>query len=120
MTDPAPPPLEVLWVTEADVAVALGNPPTRPADVAWLEACTLAANRVAWRRRSAAGYVDDPLEVPDDAVANGCVTYAVARYRSRGSVDGYASFEETTGFAPVGGAWGDILKLWGVPRMAVG
>ena len=117
---PAPVPDVITWIDVGDVEAALGIAPATAADAAWLESCVAAAQVVAWRRRAAAGYVDDPLEVPDPGVAQGTVTYAVARYRSRGAVDGFASFDETTGFTPTGGTWGDCLKLWGVPRMAVG
>jgi hypothetical protein len=117
MADPVP---VVVWVDVADVEAALGQLPATANDVAFLEQSVAAANVVAWRRRVAAGYVDDPVVVPDSAVAAGVVKYAVALYRSRGAVDGFPSFEESTGFVPTGGAWGDILKLWGVPRMGVG
>lgn len=112
--------MTVAWVTPADVALFLGVPQADAADDEWLAQSTAAANAVAFRRRAAAGYTDDAAVVPDDAVKSGTVLYAGALYRERGAVDGFASFTELGAFIPAGGSWGQIQRLWGVNRMAVG
>ena len=109
--------MAVTWITVADVRAALGLAPSDVTDDAWLADCTAAANVVARRRRQAAGYLTDvDAAVPDDAVKQGTVLFAVARYRERGAVDGYASFDALASAAPTGGSWGTILKLWGTNR----
>jgi len=112
--------MAVTWVTTDDVKLALGIAPADTTDDAWLTQVTAAANDVAYRRRFAAGYVDDKSALPDDAVKQGTVMYAVSLYRERGAVDGFASMSELGTFTPSGGTWGQCLKLWGVSKMAVG
>lgn len=112
--------MTAVWATPADVGTFLGVPPAEAGDDAWLVEATDAANDVAWRRRLAAGYVDDPTTAPDAAVKTGVVLYAAALYRERGAVDGFASFVELGTFVPAGGSWAQIQRLWGVNRMAVG
>ena len=46
--------------------------------------------------------------------------YAVAWYRSRGSAEGYGSFDEFGNFTPAGATWAMIRKAWRVPRMGFG
>jgi hypothetical protein len=107
----------VTWITDADVKDALGLAAADVTDDAFITDCTNAANAVAWRRRQAAGYITDvEATVPDDAVKLGTVMFAVARYRERGAVDGYASFDPLGTFVPSGGSWGTIQKLWGTNR----
>jgi len=108
------------WATPEDVGLFLGLPPAEAGDDDWLVQCTAAANDVAFRRRKAAGYVDDPDTVPDEAVRTGTVMYAGSLYRERGAVDGFASFSDLGSFIPAGGSWGQIQRLWGVMKMAVG
>ena len=109
--------MAVTWITEADVRAALGLAPSDVTDDAWLSDSTRAANDMAWRRRQAAGYLTDvETTVPDAAVKQGTVLFAVARYRERGAPDGFASFDELGNPVPSGGTWGTILKLWGTNR----
>ena len=111
----------VEWIVAADVALELGIPTADATEDAWLEQCTAAANAYAYRRRLAAGYTDDPALAPGPDAHVGTVLYAAALYKQRGTVDGYASFTELGNYAPAaGGTMGEVNKLLGVPRMAVG
>jgi len=113
--------MTAIWATPADVGTFLGVPVAEANDDAWLIQCTDAANDVAYRRRQAAGYLtDDPSTAPDAAVKLGTVMYAAALYHERGSVDGFSSFVELGQVLPTGGSWGQIRKLWGIDKMAVG
>ena len=40
-------------------------------------------------------------------------------YRQRGNIDQYASFDPLATGAPVGGSFGDIMRLLGINRPAV-
>ena len=100
------------WTTSADVVAALGTDVTDP----YLGECVDAANALAFRKRAEAGYVDDPDEAPDAAVAMGATLYAVALWRERAATDGYPSFDDLSAFAPTGGSWSQIKKLLGIPR----
>jgi hypothetical protein len=104
------------WTTADAVADALGTVPT---DVDHLDACVAAANVWCFRRRLAAGYVDDPDIAPDAAVAMGATMYAVALYKERGTVDGYASFEAYAAAAIPVSTFGQVNRLLGTPRPAV-
>jgi len=114
------PAVDVAWITYDDVVGALGQAPSASADVEWLGDCVAAANVAAFETRLEAGYVDDPLVVPDAGVKVGTVQYAVAWYRSRGSAEGYGSFDEFGNFTPAGATWAMIRKAWRVPRMGFG
>ena len=109
---------QVTWIDTDDVAEFLGETPTG-ADLTWLESCTDAANEFAWHRREAAGYDDSPLYVPHASVRLGTMLYAGALYRERGSVDSYQSFQDLPIAGPVG-SMGQIMRLLGIGRMAVG
>ena len=109
---------QVTWIDTDDVAEFLGETPTG-ADLTWLESCTEAANEFAWHRREAAGYEDSPLYVPHASVRLGTMLYAGALYRERGSVDSYQSFQDIPIAGPVG-SMGQIMRLLGIGRMAVG
>ncbi|HKE77300.1 MAG TPA: hypothetical protein VKB57_27015 [Acidimicrobiales bacterium] len=103
------------WITTDDVQAALGVTPSTM-DGAYLTACTDAANAWAFRRRAAAGYIDDVDIVPGPDVGLGTTLYAVALFRERGSTDSYASFEElASGFA-VTGTSSQINRLLGIGR----
>lgn len=118
MTD-VPLALPVTWVTVEDVAAELGIATTSDSD-AWLESSTDAANDWAFRRRSAAGYLDDPVIVPDAAAKAGTVLYAATLYQSRGAIDGHASFDAFGGptVAPTGGL-GRVYQLLGINRPVI-
>jgi len=109
---------EITWVDTDDVAEFLGETPTG-ADLTWLESCTAAANEFAWHRRDAAGYTDNPTVAPNAAARLGTMLYAGALYRERGSVDSYQSFQDIPITAPIG-SMGQIMRLLGIGRMAVG
>jgi hypothetical protein len=109
---------QVTWITTDDVAEFLGETPTG-ADLTWLESCTDAANEFAWHRREAAGYSDNPTAPPNSAVRLGAMLYAGALYRERGSIDSYQSFQDLPITGPIG-SMGQIMRLLGIGRMAVG
>lgn len=107
------------WVTPADVEAALGPPgPSAPADVAWLEQATAAANQRAWDLREAAGYTDDPATVPNPSVAMGVVLLALDGYRRRGAQSDLATTFTVEGF-PIVPGFTTIQAYLGVPRPAV-
>jgi hypothetical protein len=105
-----------VWATVDDVTDALGTAPT---DVDHLDACVAAANTFAWRRRAAAGYVDDETVSPGPDVTMGVTMYAVALYKERGTVDSYASFEAYAAGAVPPSTLGQVLRLLAVPKPAI-
>lgn len=108
------------WVTIAETETWLGFTLTDPSpDHALLTLAVGAANQFAWRRRQASGYTDSLTTVPSQDVKLGTVTYAGYLYRARGSIDQYASFDPLATGTPVGGSFGDILKLLGCNRPQV-
>ena len=109
---------QVTWIDTADVAEFIGETPTG-ADLTWLESCTAAANEFAYHRREAAGYDDNPTVAPHASVRLGTMLYAGALYRERGSVDSYQSFQDLAISAPIG-SMGQIMRLLGIGRMAIG
>jgi hypothetical protein len=109
---------QITWIDTDDAAEFLGETPTG-ADATWLESCVDAANEFAYHRREAAGYVDNPTVVPHGSVRLGVMLYAGALYRERGSVDSYQSFQDLPIAGPVG-SMGQIMRLLGIGRMAVG
>lgn len=107
------------WIDSADVIEWLGIESATANDTAFIATCVAAANAFAYRRRQAAGYYDDLATVPDGSVQLGTVMYAAYQYRTRGSVDGYASFESmATGTTTIG--FGQIMQLLGTNRPQVG
>ena len=109
---------QVTWIDTDDAAEFLGETPTG-ADLTWLESCVDAANEFGWHRREAAGYHDSPLYVPNGSVRLGTMLYAGALFRERGSIDSYQSFQDIPITGPVG-SMGQIMRLLGIGRMAVG
>jgi len=108
------------WITGGDVEDWLGftvTPATADADL--LTMAVGAGNQFAWRRRLEAGYQDSLTTVPSLDVKLGTVMYAGYLYRQRGSIDQYASFDPLATGAPVGGSFGDIMRLLGINRPAV-
>ena len=77
-----------------------------------------AANAWCYRRRATAGYFDSLTTVPDGSVKLGTVMYGATLYRERGSVDGYASFDQMGVTQPIA-SYGRILQLLGVGRPQV-
>jgi hypothetical protein len=78
-----------------------------------------AANAFAYRRRQAAGYFDSLSTVPGADVKLGTVLYAASQYRTRGSIDGYQSFESMSVGANTIGL-GQVMQLLGTNRPQVG
>lgn len=79
-----------------------------------------AANQFAYRRRQEAGYFDASASVaPSSDVLLGTIMYAAALYREAGSIDQFASFDPLATGAPVGGSFGQILRLMGCNRPQV-
>lgn len=105
----------VTWIDEGAVVAALGVTPST-ADGPYLTACTAAANAWAFRRRKAAGYVDDETLAPGPDAQLGTTLYAVALFRERGSTDSYASFEELASGLAVTGTSTQINRLLGIGR----
>lgn len=110
---------EVTWIDTDDVEVWLGIDTATANDTAWLtNYCVPAANEFCYRRRRNAGYVDNPTVAPNAAAKQGAIMYAAIQYRTRGSVDGYSSFQDM-GTAPIG-TLGQVLQLLGCGRPQVG
>lgn len=104
------------WVTVDEVLDALGQPPATPGDADHLDRCVAAGNQFGFRRRSQAGYHDDPDVSPGPDVTMGVISYTVALYRERGAVDSFASFEGfQAGIVPAS-TFGQVLRLLGVPK----
>lgn len=110
--------IEVTWCDTGDVTDFLGVAPAEPVDEDFLDACLVAGNTWCWDRRSAAGYQDLPQVAPSPKVKLGAVLKVAELYRSRGSVDGYASFQNLEGVAPIGTNV-EVLRLLGINRPAV-
>lgn len=111
--------LTCTWIDSDDVIEWLGIESATANDTAFIATCVSAANAFCYRRRQAAGYFDSLSTVPDASVKLGCVMYAAYQYRTRGSVDGYASFESmATGTTTIG--FGQIMQLLGTGRPQIG
>lgn len=111
--------LTCTWIDSDDVIEWLGIESATANDTAFIATCVSAANAFCYRRRQAAGYFDSLSTVPDASVQLGTVMYAAYQYRTRGSVDGYASFESmATGTTTIG--FGQIMQLLGTGRPQVG
>jgi len=108
------------WITNGDAEDWLGFTIAGPsADFDLLTLAVGAANQFAWRRRQESGYTDSLTTVPSLDVKLATVMLAGYHYRARGSIDQYASFDPLATGAPVGGSFGDILRLLGCNRPAV-
>jgi hypothetical protein len=109
----------VLWAADTDVIEFLGVAPATANDDAWLARCVDAANDWAYDRRADAGYYDYAHVPPSPRVTEGVILKAAELYRSRGSVDGFQSFQALDGVAPISSA-AEILRMLGVnkPRVA--
>ena len=109
---------EITWIDEDDVQVWLGIDLATANDTAFLEFCVAAANDFCYRRRHNAGYYDNPTVAPHGDVKLGTIMYAAIQYRTRGSVDGYASFDTMGTVTPIG-SMGQVLQLLGCGRPQV-
>lgn len=107
----------MIYTTVPDVQAVLG--PSVPfAEDPVADAVVDAANDVVTRKRAANGYAD--VEPVGAAVAHGAALYAAALWRERQSTESFASFEELDGQVTIGGSWGQIKRLLGIPRPHVG
>lgn len=110
--------VNVNWAELGDVLDFLGIAPAEEVDEDYLDACITAGNTWCWDRRAAAGYDDLPQVAPSNRVKLGTVLKIGELYRSRGSVDGYASFQNLEGVAPIGTNV-EVLRLLGINRPAI-
>lgn len=106
------------WITSADVTSWLGIEVATANDTAFIAVCVSAANSWAFRKRREAGYTDSLTTAPDGAAKLGTVMYAAMQYRSRGAVDGYASFD-SMGMGSPTMSLGQIMQLLGCGRPQV-
>jgi hypothetical protein len=113
--------LTCTWTTLANLEDYLGITFTNPStDYDRATFAVNAANQFAYRRRQESGYFDASLStVPGADVLLGTVMYAGALYREAGSIDQFASFDPLATGAPVGGSFGQILRLLGCNRPQV-
>jgi hypothetical protein len=107
------------WIDADDIIEWLGIDSATANDTAFIATCVSAANAWCYRRRASAGYFDGLSTVPDGSVKLGTVMYGATLYRERGSVDGYASFDQMGTTQPIA-SYGRILQLLGVGRPQVG
>lgn len=106
------------WITSADVTSWLGIEVATANDTAFIAVCVSAANSWSYRKRREAGYTDSLTTAPDGAAKLGTVMYAAMQYRSRGAVDGYASFD-SMGMGTPTMSLGQIMQLLGCGRPQV-
>ena len=106
------------WITSADVTSWLGIEVATANDTAFIAVCVSAANSWAFRKRREAGYTDSLTTAPDGAAKLGTIMYAATQYRSRGAVDGYASFD-SMGMGTSTMSLGQIMQLLGCGRPQV-
>lgn len=106
------------WITSADVTSWLGIEVATANDTAFIAVCVSAANSWAFRKRREAGYTDSLTTAPDGAAKLGTIMYAATQYRSRGAVDGYASFD-SMGMGTPTMSLGQIMQLLGCGRPQV-
>ena len=106
------------WVNSSDVTSWLGIEVATANDTAFIAVCVSAANAWAFRKRREAGYTDSLTTAPDGAAKLGTIMYAATQYRSRGAVDGYASFD-SMGMGTPTMSLGQIMQLLGCGRPQV-
>ena len=106
------------WITSADVTSWLGIEVATANDTAFITVCVSAANSWAYRKRREAGYTDSLSTAPDGAAKLGTINFAAMQYRSRGSVDSYASFD-SMGMGTPTMSLGQIMALLGCGRPQV-
>jgi hypothetical protein len=106
------------WITSVDVTSWLGIEVATANDTAFIAVCVSAANSWAYRKRREAGYTDSLSTAPDGAAKLGTINFAAMQYRSRGSVDSYASFDSMGMGAPTM-SLGQIMALLGCGKPQV-
>lgn len=112
--------IHVQWIDAAYVEVILGYE-TAGDDTTYLDECVDAAQDWTWRLRQSSGYkYDHPSIVPSADVRLGCGLYALALFREKGTVDGFASFDGMNIPATPTLSMGRILQLIGCKKPQVG
>jgi len=111
--------LNVSWIALADLELQLGYDFAGD-DIDWANAQIAAANDWAYVARRAAGYKDHPGIVPGEKVKQATVLYAQTLIRTRGAVDGFASFDAQSFAGIPGQSLGQIMSLLGVRKAQVG
>ena len=111
--------LEVSWATLEDLELQLGYE-FEGDDITWATEQVAAANDWAFVARRNAGYQDHPQIVPGEKVKTGVIQYAQTLIRTRGAVDGFASFDQQSFAGVPGQSLGQIMSLLGVRRAQVG
>jgi len=109
----------VTWADDDDVKVWLGISAATANDEAFIAYCVEAANCYGYRVRYEAGYKDSPTASPCPSAKLGVIMMAGSLYRERGSVDSFASFDQTGTAVPFG-TMARIKQLLGVGRPQVG
>lgn len=111
--------LNVLWITLEDLETQLGYEFDGD-EVTWATLQVQGANEYAYVARRSAGYKDHPGIVPGEKVRAGVIQYAQTLIRTRGAVDGFASFDQQSFAGVPGQSLGQIMSLLGVRRAQVG
>jgi hypothetical protein len=106
------------WINSADVESWLGIDVATANDTAFIAVCVSASNSWCYRKRREAGYTDSLASAPDGAAKLGAINYAAMQYRTRGAVDGYASFD-SMGMGTPTMSLGQIMQLLGCGRPQV-
>ena len=106
------------WVTAAQIEDWLGIGTASTLDATFLTQCASAANAFAFRRRQESGWIDNPSSSPSADVSLGTIMLGGAYYRSRGSIDQFASFADG-GAVSVTGLSGMVKQLLGINRPQV-
>jgi hypothetical protein len=111
--------VDVSWIDTAYLETLLGYEPAGD-DATYLAECIEAAEDWAFRVRYNSGYRDHANIQPSQDVRLGTALYALALYREKGSVDGFASFDGMNIPASPTLSMGRILQLLGSKRPQVG
>jgi hypothetical protein len=110
----------VQWITTADLQIWLGIDVATNNDTLFMGQAVDAANEWVFRKRQEAAYtLDRAALVPTADVFLGTVSYAAGKYRERGAIDGYASYDSFNGTTPTM-SMGQIMALIGCGKPQVG
>lgn len=112
--------INVQWIDAAYVETILGYEPSGD-DATYLDECVDAAEDWVWRMRQSSGYkYDHPNIAPSADIRLGTGLYALALFREKGTVDGFASFDGMNIPAVPTLSMGRILQLIGCKKPQVG
>ena len=110
----------VQWITTTDLEVWLGIDVATTNDELFMSQAVEAANEWVYRKRQEAAYtLDRAALVPTADVFLGTVSYAAGKYRERGAIDGYASYDSYQTTTPTM-SMGQIMALIGCGKPQVG